>query len=176
MQIPLTSLDWIEWGVFADWASEFRPKAEGFSRRVSHALRKMYLAGVDPKCALAFRGVYGRDRWLLYSRLHPSCRPVSDPDPTKVYVRHFNWQLTFNDPFGMMCVGEWRWVTPNEEKRLRVTQPSVAGYFSSDVVPKLCPANLHEPERHVRLCMKFYKVVIRRATGIPESVIGGVHG
>lgn len=171
MKIPLLSLDPIDWLVYADWCADSdRTKAEGFARRVGKALRKMHIAGVEPKCALAFIGrEYGANEYgeRFYERVRANewglkCKEGKVQPLSIMFCEATGYRL------GFFPVGEWRWMTPIEAKRVCREQGI------HPLKPKLwCPADIDQPERHRRLITKFWRVVVRRATGIPDEVLNG---
>lgn len=167
MQIPLTSLSFADWLVYADYCGEYRkPKDEQYARRIGTALQKMHLSGTDPKCALAFKG-WQYDSgylWHFYEKVSFSVRPLTRDDKripsSDVYCRVTGHNRIF------FPVGEWRWMTPKEAK-VELRQQGL-----HPMRPKLWgPADIDEPERHRRLIAKFWRVLVRRSTGIPNSIL-----
>lgn len=174
MQIPLTSLSFADWLVYADYCAEYRkPKDEQYARRVGKALQKMHLSGTEHKCALAFMAVTPEGTsWQIYKQLHPSCKPVREPDFTKVYLDPLNHHLYLGGVWGRFAHSEWRWLTPNESRTLLVRYGLELRGFRECDVPKWSPADIHHPERHRRLIAKFWRVLVRRSSGIPNSILG----
>lgn len=152
MQPPLTSLSWIDWAVWADFAADYRPKAEPFARKVVRSLRKMEAVGCDPRMILrvdvplVVGGYYSpKQKWERgYMPFRTGWYFVPSP---KVYPD---------------TVVLSRWVYWATDRRLNFNW--VLG----------SPADLPKPLQDSRLAWKFWKCVNRRALGIRDSVLEGL--
>lgn len=195
MEPPLTSLEYAAWLIYADWIAEQerrnnhkkRDKTEKWARRIGRALQKMYVAGVDPKCALAFN--YGRH---MTDNLHVVCGQYRLSRPAPVTMSGYamgRWaegkeEDVFIHPTRRMmpirtlfrsapgdCIfmeSELFWLTPRELKR----QCSGRQLLDFSRLRLYEPMDIFQPHLHRRLLMKFWRVVVRRASGIPASVLG----
>lgn len=169
MQIPLTSLSFADWLVYADYCGEYRkPKDEQYARRIGTALQKMHLSGTEPKCALGFVGMsWGMEATYLafYENIETNWYTKSYQLGRVYPSAHVYCRVTGHN-IRMYPAGEWRWVTPQEVKKLCKNQ-GITPYR-----PHLWgPADIDEPERHRRLIAKFWRVLVRRSTGIPNSIL-----
>lgn len=153
MNIPLTSLCPIDWAVYADFCAENeRWKAEVFSRKVSKSLRKFYASGTDPRAVL-YSGSRPAKQWSGYG---PTYRYI---DPTTL----IDWGGTYRE--GGKSLSAYLttcfWTNPK---------------FASAGTPLCSVKDLPERWQTTRLAFKFFKLLNRRATGIPDRVLEGVDG
>lgn len=164
MKIPITSLDFADWLVYADFVAESerrnnakkKAKDEAYARAIGKALRKMYVAGVDPKCVMVgylilsnYDGWWMIEKWDSKEGLPPTlgvCRGVGLVSP-------------------FLNQRPVRWAMPNEVRRLRKNTTTYPP-------PLYGPADIREPHLHLRLLRKYWRTVLIRATGIPDSVLG----
>lgn len=194
MDIPLTSLSWMEWLVTADWLTDHEQvKKAAYARRVGNALKKLTLAGVDVRCAVAFKDYRGcRVRthvvvgWsnvvILNGERYVYVKDLQNKFGSfrcryeKLYVQRWYHGMPVvsymtSVPCGVPIVdnqerpvrGEMWWITPKKARWL-------AGEHR-DKIKYLSPADLHEPDKHVRFIRKFWRLVVIRASGVPDREV-----
>jgi hypothetical protein len=161
MQKPITSLCHVDWLVYSDWATEQEDyRNERWARRIGQALQKMWLAGVDPRAVLTCtRQVNGvpfypviRDKVL----------------PTNHWVSGYHNQVLAGYPIGVFpqiwTTGNWYWTNPNKLKKLIQASASIG-----TPLKVIGPDQFMYPELNRRLIQKFWRLVVIRATGIPND-------
>lgn len=144
MQPPLTSLSWIDWAVWADFAADYRPKAEPFARKVVRSLRKMEAVGCEPKMCLIFLMKGTTDTWVISD--DEMTLPMKIDGNMNIDCRRVKWRSA-------------KWV---QRKWPHCTKLA------------LSPADLPTHWQQTRLVWKFWKCVNRRALGIKDSVLEGL--
>jgi hypothetical protein len=167
MDMPLTSLSWLDWLVFADWcADNDKPKRERYARRIGTALKKLALNGTGVRCAVAFRecfygGVHVVTGWPVGGQY------LTHPEAEKIgYFRCIYWtnRSPSTGPNTVWRHKEMWWLTPREAK-------VVVGEERYSKIKWMSPADVYEPEKHHRFIAKFWAVTVRRASGIPNEVL-----
>jgi hypothetical protein len=157
-------LDFADWLVYADFVAESerrnntkkKAKDEAYARAIGKALRKMYVAGVNPKCAMVGRiinenyaGWWMIEKWSEIDTMPPALSICKGVGLERTFFTH----------------RPVRWAMPNEVRWLRknttIYDPPLYG-----------PADIREPHLHLRLLRKYWRTVLIRATGIPDSVLG----
>lgn len=160
MNAPLTSLDPVDWLVWSDWCGDHdRVKAEKFARKTAIALQKMLAVGCDPSMRLAVR-----------------CRTIPDfdgvafcckKDDVAGFIKEVwakNWKHASGVEYRPMR-GWFIWMTDRMTGRK---------HFDCRCCDRLLPADLAPFWKDERVYWKFFRMLQRRATGIPNSVLEAV--
>lgn len=167
MQAPLTSLDPVDWLVFADWSAEYnRAKAERFARKCAKSLLKMLANGTDPRATL-----YAGRR---IGRREVASVPVSANGFVRTSSGRWEWRdRSFSKYvipvdrayfYPLVYLQDCYWIpTPKAiwdgQANHRVTAPDAM---------RNTPADLPVEWQQTRLAFKFWKLLNRRAMGIKE--------